>query len=195
MDPHHGAVCAADPTEGNSYALEAPVMHRLAGDTIGGVLLNRWSVGTWLGKTPMSDEHMVALPTGQVVRARTVKEVDEPVHVEELLKVIPVHPHSIITMGQHNAAGGEGIAPHPVVPPPRHQPDHDSEMDADSGADTGDVRPRHAEPEPQPTKRKQQWRVMPRHLKSHGFTKGCRGCEGVQSKHPVAWRHSQRCRV
>ena len=58
------------PYRGQLLRFGAAVMHRLSGDPTGGVLMNRWSAGTWVGKSPLTDEHLVALPTGQVVRGR-----------------------------------------------------------------------------------------------------------------------------
>ena len=104
-------------------------MHRLCGEPAGGVLLNRWSTGVWVGKTPTSDEHMVALPTGQVIRARAVRELDDPATMDSMRRIIAVHPHAVITMGQHNASGNAGVTPAPVVPPPRHRPDDGPEED------------------------------------------------------------------
>ena len=61
------------PYRGQLLRFGAPVLHRLTGNPVGGVLLNRWSPGTWVGKTTTSDEHLIALPTGLVVRSRTVR--------------------------------------------------------------------------------------------------------------------------
>ena len=80
------------PYRGQLLRFGVPVMHRLAGETVGGVLLNRWSTGVWVGKTTTSDEHMIALPTGQVIRARAVRELDDPVTMDGLRRIIPCIP-------------------------------------------------------------------------------------------------------
>ena len=40
------------PYRGQLLRFGVPVMHRLCGEPAGGVLLNRWSTGVWVGKTP-----------------------------------------------------------------------------------------------------------------------------------------------
>ena len=80
------------PYRGQLLRFGAPVMHRLVGKPVGGVLMNRWSPGSWVGKSPLTDEHLVALPTGQVIRCRAVRELDEQVRMMDLRRIIPVHP-------------------------------------------------------------------------------------------------------
>ena len=53
------------------------MLHRVPGKTEGGLLQTRWLPGTWLGKRWATNEHVVALPSGKVVRARVIQEVPE----------------------------------------------------------------------------------------------------------------------
>ena len=86
----------------------------------------------------------------------------------------------------------------------------DTAMATDDGIDAddediepdqpGDGVPQQAEPragapesdEPV-TKSRRQWRIMSRHLKAHGYTRHCRGCEGVERGNRVPWKHTQAC--
>jgi len=49
------------------------VYHRVPGKTQGGLLSARWVSGIWLGKRFASEEHIVSMPDGKVVRARAVQ--------------------------------------------------------------------------------------------------------------------------
>ena len=89
------------PYRGQLLRFGTPVLHRLSGPTIGGVLMTRWAPGHWLGKTSSSDEHLVVLPNGHVIRARSVRAVDESIRWTELKRVIPVHP------GQHTTGSSQ----------------------------------------------------------------------------------------
>ena len=51
-------------------------------------MADRWSKGTWVGKTTNSDEHIVALTPSQVIRARSVRPTDEQVNVELLEQLV-----------------------------------------------------------------------------------------------------------
>ena len=51
------------------------VLHRVPGKVEGGLLQARWLPGTWLGKRWATNEHVVSLPNGRVVRARAVKHL------------------------------------------------------------------------------------------------------------------------
>ena len=44
------------PYQGELLPFGAPVLHRLSGLPVGGVLVDRWNPGSWLGKTSDSDE-------------------------------------------------------------------------------------------------------------------------------------------
>ena len=62
------------------------VMHRLNGKVVGGALVDRWIPGHWVGKTA-SEEHLVMLRTGEVVRARAVRPTDDSPDVEALSRI------------------------------------------------------------------------------------------------------------
>ena len=48
------------------------VFHKLPGKPEGGSMEKRWIEGIWLGKTPRSDEHIISLESGRIVKARDV---------------------------------------------------------------------------------------------------------------------------
>ena len=95
-------------------------------------MMNRWTPAHWIGKSTASDEHLVALSNGAVVRTLCVRQMDEPTRHEELRKVVPVISGQIKTMGHHNAdsAGGMAGAPPPLTVRERsEQLEHDEDVD------------------------------------------------------------------
>ena len=65
------------PYHGERLPFGAKIWHRTAGKVSGGVMAARWHEGLWLGKTFASDEHIVSMPNGDVVRARSVRYFPE----------------------------------------------------------------------------------------------------------------------
>jgi len=65
------------------------VFHRHAGNVQGGNMEKRWGEGIWLGKKVASNEHIIAMKTGEVIQARSVmlKTESESWDVEEVLGV------------------------------------------------------------------------------------------------------------
>ena len=53
------------------------VWHRTPGKAQGGLMQPRWYEGVWIGKTFSSDEHIVSMPDGRIVRARSVRSFPE----------------------------------------------------------------------------------------------------------------------
>ena len=81
------------------YRFGAPVMHRLSGPVQGGVVHERWNDGVYLGTQFSSGEHIVAMPDGKVVSARTIQPKSEGVPTTKAsLDVIATEP-----------AGGSGV--------------------------------------------------------------------------------------
>ena len=80
----------------------SPVLHRLSGKVIGGVLVDRWHKGFWLGKTSTSDEHVIGLENGNVIRARSVRSLDEPLDIREFSLVRPCGGGQLTTMNMDN---------------------------------------------------------------------------------------------
>ena len=60
---YHGEVCE----------FGSQILHRVPVKPQGGLMAPRWLPGTWLGKRWSSDEHLVALQDGSVVRTRSVR--------------------------------------------------------------------------------------------------------------------------
>ena len=61
------------PYRGEVLQFGCQVHHRVPGKTPGGLLAARWQTGVRLGKRFASDEHLVSMPDGTVVRARSVE--------------------------------------------------------------------------------------------------------------------------
>ena len=66
------------PHRGELLPFGATVMFRIAGKVPGGVMTERWHLGTWLGKRFHTEEHIVARKgDGLVIRSRAVKWMPE----------------------------------------------------------------------------------------------------------------------
>ena len=60
-------------------------MFRVAGKVPGGVMTERWHLGTWLGKRFHTEEHIVARKgDGLVIRSRAVKAMPEETTLDDL---------------------------------------------------------------------------------------------------------------
>ena len=103
------------PFRGELLPFGVPVLHRLSGKMQGGVLTDRWLSGAWLGKTADSDEHLVALGNGNVIRARCVKEQDSAIPLELLGRVQPFGPSRV--SGLHIETVPDGEETTPAFPP------------------------------------------------------------------------------
>ena len=58
---------------GEMVEFASMVMVKLQGKLQGGIMKDRWIPGLWLGKKWSSDEHIVSVASGRVVRARDVR--------------------------------------------------------------------------------------------------------------------------
>ena len=77
----------------------AAVMTRVAEKVSGGVMMERWHVGTWLGKRFHTEEHIVARKgSGLVIRSRAVKVVPEETTLDDLdaIKGFPWGPSGVL---------------------------------------------------------------------------------------------------
>ena len=73
------------PHRGELLPLGASVMFRVAGKVAGGLMTERWQLGTWLGKRFHTEEHIVAREgDGLVIRSRAVKVMPEPTTMDDL---------------------------------------------------------------------------------------------------------------
>ena len=68
------------------------VMFRVAGKVQGGVMTERWYEGIWLGKSALSDEHLILKKDGLVVRSRAVREMSSGIAWDDI-KDIKSTPH------------------------------------------------------------------------------------------------------
>ena len=65
------------PYRGEMPDIGSRVMHRVPGKVQGGLLQDRWLPGIWLGKRWSSDEHIIGMDDGKVIRARAILEGPE----------------------------------------------------------------------------------------------------------------------
>jgi len=76
------------------------VHHRVPGKVQGGLMAPRWLPGIWLGKRFESEEHIIGMESGKVVRARAVRSLPEGSmwSKEALLRVagVPWRPSGVI---------------------------------------------------------------------------------------------------
>ena len=73
------------PHRGELLPFGASVMFRVAGKVPGGLMMERWHLGTWLGKLFHTEEHIVERKgDGLVIRSRAVKVMPEPTTMDDL---------------------------------------------------------------------------------------------------------------
>ena len=65
------------------------ILHRIPEKPQGGLMMERWVQGVWLGKRFTTDEHMIGLENGKVVRTRNVrpKTLEDTWNFEEIDKI------------------------------------------------------------------------------------------------------------
>ena len=65
------------------------ILHRIPEKPQGGLMMERWVQGVWLGKRFTTDEHMIGLENGKVVRTRNVrpKSLEDTWSFEEIDKI------------------------------------------------------------------------------------------------------------
>ena len=87
------------PHRGELLPFGASVMLRVAGEVPGGLMTERWQLGTWLGKRFHTEEHIVARKgDGSVIRSRAVKVMPEPTTMDDLdaIKGSPSAPSRVL---------------------------------------------------------------------------------------------------
>ena len=87
------------PHRGELLPFGAAVMFRVAGKVPGGLMTERWHLGTWLGKRFHTEEHIVAREgDGPVIRSRAVKLMPEVTTSEDLdaIKGSPWAPSGVL---------------------------------------------------------------------------------------------------
>ena len=73
------------PHRGELLPFGASVMFRVAGKVSGGLMTERWHLGTWLGKRFHTEENFVAgKGDGLVIRSRALKVMPEPTTMDDL---------------------------------------------------------------------------------------------------------------
>ena len=134
-------------------------------------MTERWFSGVFLGKKPGTDEYIVMRDTGQVVRARAVKEMAKKMTLDDYAVLVgqPHDPLGALKTGERD--GGR--------PAELHGPSRDLPED-------GDVRPT--------PKRVQITREV---VIRFGATPGCRKCRGVLARDASYQfvHHSNECRA
>ena len=143
------------------------VLHRVPGKPAGGLMAPRWLPGTWIGKRFSSEEHIIGMDNGKVVRTRAVRSLPAATmwNKEAALKVVgtPWKPS-----GEYE---GEEMVQIPRA-----------------------VEVKPEEPEVGP--RTRGMKIMPKHLVKAGYTKGCPKCNDMRSgrQEHISRGHSEACR-
>ena len=143
------------------------VQHRIPGKPQGGLMTPRWVDGIWLGKRFTSDEHIVSLPDGRVVRTRAVQSFPEATKWDlTALNTVVGLPWA-----------PSGTLSHPTFTVPK----------ADE---------RMVEPDVVVQVIPRGITIRERHLEKFGYTETCRKCLGLQGKATTygTLGHSKRCR-
>ena len=180
------------PYRGEMLSFGARVLHRMSGKMQGGLLVDRWTLGHWIGKNSLSDEHLVLTDAGTVIRARSVRSLDKKMVLAELLRAPPCSSGSPPTLNTENLDDGVGMR---SEPPPSREQAHAGEPGAGGFDHT-------MEPELRKEKDKddqqqadlRQWRISTSMLRKHGYSSGCKGCKAVESGQK-AQSHTAECRM
>ena len=157
------------PHRGELLPFGTAVMFRVAGKVSGGLMSERWHLGTWLGKRFHTEEHIVARKgNGLVIRSRAVKVMPEPTTTDDLdaIKGSPWAPSGVL----------KDVLPD--VPRPTIRDDPAVEIEEER-------------PVPRNMKITQD---IP---KKFGYTPGCAKCRRLsrnEYSHP-SLAHSQDCRI
>ena len=172
----HDGKTAYERLKGKKYKGEflefgSLVMHRIPDKLRGGLMTERWIPGVWLGKRSSTDEHVVGLDNGKVVRTRSVRQrpTEDMWNSEEVNKVKGQPWDPSITMTYERLM--KERYPMPEEP--------------------GTVVQEDVVLKPQSHK------IMEKDLrKAGGWTKECRTCEAMRRKDPEANKmsHSDECR-
>ena len=178
----------------------APILHRLSGQVIGGVLVNRWHPGVWLGKTSDSDEHIIGTDGGNILRARAVKHIDAPLDSALIQSLRGCNRVNLATMNMKNVDSGM----HSTSKPP-HQADEVHEYASEVPVDEETLHQR-GQPElsdevlrqtrrelVRPTIDTRQWQITKKMLREHGLTPHCKGCQAHRMGH-THQTHNSECR-
>jgi len=165
------------------------ILHRYPGKSEGGSMQHRWEEGIWLGKRTLSDEHIVASPSGKIMKARSVqpKPLSESWDVEAILAVRAT-PWSPGGLEEKKTEKEEDV----TVPETRTSEDDRTVVEMP------EISAQAAVPDPQIRE------VIPRdfYLKEeylrdkYGYTRDCAKCAGLQRKDPRMTRraHTDACR-
>ena len=158
------------PFRGEMLEIGCQILHRVPGKVQGGLLQDRWLSGTYLGKRWASEEHIISMEDGKVVRARAVQEEPEERRwVREKVEGIVGVPWA--SMSTLNFKGDRG-----TLPPKMQQPAEPTEEPAP-------CLPRNMS-------------VQPRHFEKYGHTEGCTKCRQVREGHyDQHSRHTPECRA
>ena len=163
------------PHSGVMFEFGARVLYRVAHKPVGGEMEPRWQEGVWIGKRFASDEHVIAMESGQVARTGTVRP----------------HPDGDFNLAMFNRIVGTPWSPSgraEMVGAEREQPR------------AGDI-PRTVEPPPAATTEAsmpavRRVLITRAYLEKFGYTLGCAKCRMLQEgdgNHP-ARGHNDNCR-
>ena len=181
------------PYRGEVMKLGTCVMHRLSGRIPGGLLVDRWNEGHWMGKNSHSDEHLILTSSGTIVRARSVKSLDRKPATTDLLKVptyITGSPATICTDNLDDEVGTRSRHPRTVPEEPESATLGTTVFD-----NTLEPEPRpETAPNEQSDTKAHQWRITVLMLREFGFSENCQGCRSVQLGHKSHHTHSVECR-
>ena len=177
------------PYSGVLIRFGSTVLHRLSGHVVGGVLADRWQTGSWLGKTASSDEHIVGMPDGTVVRTRTVRVTDDPVHKQtlEALQPLTTLPETLQTVTTETL--DDGIASQPGPRQPRGR------RGLAEGSIWNETLPPTLDAQLDGWGESRRWQITAKVIQKCGLTPNCKGCRAISQNARHHQAHSEECRV
>ena len=150
-------------------------MYKIPCKPEGGLMTERWVLGTWLGKRALSDEHVVAVDTGEVCVSSAVRLLpdSESWSLDRINNIIGTlwNPR-----GADQAERREVEVE--VIP---------AGLPLDPGHP---VQPRFQQPERVP----REIYIRREHLSKYGYTEGSMKCRSIRESFQITRLHSSSCR-
>ena len=157
------------------------------------MMATRWRPGVWLGKSWMSDEHIVGTEHGTVLESRSVKADSGDVDLETLLKITGrVHsPFTSWTQGGERGGGQTETMPHVGEPSEDAQRTPISVPLGGPEPSAGRSR-RPSEMSLGNSALLRQWKITKPLIDAFGYTPGCGKCEALQGRSPEVEHHGHK---
>ena len=196
--------------KGEMVEFAQKVFHRHPGKTSGGSMEERWTEGIWLGKTARSDEHIIALDNGKIVKAGAIVTRPEReswcsadvMNIKKAPNVAgepreAIRPAGVVPEPQvdHRAHSRAEQRDHGVQGVPADQPEQVQGVQLEGGESEKDG-PEIDDPVPRERGPVDIY-IRTEDIKKYGYSKSCPKCRAMQLGDVTKSRasHSKECRA